>query len=73
MILKFPSGLRSHRAFQETGPWIEEKEGSLTGDVTSEIAEDDWERGWENIVLRETETDRWLTFRFTHTDRNEKA
>ena len=50
MILKFHSGLKSYRAFQETGPWIEEKGGSLTGDFTSEISEDDWERGWENIV-----------------------
>ena len=28
---------------------------SLTGDVTSEIAEDDWERGWmvvSNVIFR---------------------
>ena len=26
---------------------------SLTGDVTSEIAEDDWKRGWSNIWIQE--------------------
>ena len=52
MILKFSLGPEKSPGFQETGPWIEEKEGSLTGDVTSEIAEDDWERGWENIHER---------------------
>ena len=39
------------RAWKVTVPFKKRvrKEGSLTGDVTSEI-EDDWERGWENIV-----------------------
>ena len=35
---RYPSDQRSPRRIFPT---------SLTGDVTSEIAEDDWERGWE--------------------------